>query len=249
MAKKILIVDDEPSILELLKGRLSAHGFEIDTAVDGEEAIKKMLLSKPDLIIMDNIMPNMTGYQVVEKVRSMEVPYSSIPIIIISAKLKMKNLFDTVDIQSFISKPFRADDLLKEIKSAMDIEQGEMESAKMPIVILFGIQQYIMDKVKSLLLSSGKNVLIGLDEKDVLTQAKEEKPSLILCEYHEDEKMFDTAKVYKELQANADLKSIPFYLYCKDNLKIDASKINPASQIVGFDESKDLIEKLTPIFS
>jgi two-component system alkaline phosphatase synthesis response regulator PhoP len=69
-AKKVLIADDEPDILEIIKYNLSSEGYEVITAKDGSEAIDKAKLFKPDLIILDIMMPRKTGVEVLEYLRS-----------------------------------------------------------------------------------------------------------------------------------------------------------------------------------
>src|SRR4051812_23091497 len=68
--RKVLIADDEPDILEIIKYNLSAEGYEVITAKDGSEAIDKAKTTKPDLIILDIMMPKKTGVQVCEYLRS-----------------------------------------------------------------------------------------------------------------------------------------------------------------------------------
>ena len=64
MAKKILIVDDEPNIVKMLESRLKANGYEVVTARDGQEAIEKVASDSPDLIILDLMLPKIDGYGV-----------------------------------------------------------------------------------------------------------------------------------------------------------------------------------------
>lgn len=69
-AKKVLIADDEPDILEIIKYNLSVEGYEVITAKDGSEAIDKAKATRPDLIILDIMMPRKTGVEVCEYLRS-----------------------------------------------------------------------------------------------------------------------------------------------------------------------------------
>ncbi|MDP3921660.1 MAG: response regulator [Candidatus Omnitrophota bacterium] len=87
MPKKILIVDDEPTILKLIASRLQAHGYETITASDGQEGLSRARADKPDLIILDVMMPKMDGYRVA-KMLKLDDLYKGIPIIFLTAKVQ-----------------------------------------------------------------------------------------------------------------------------------------------------------------
>ena len=71
-AKKILIAEDERDIRDLIEFSLTFAGFEVVTAVDGQDAVEKALVVKPDLIMMDVRMPRMTGYEACAKMKTMD---------------------------------------------------------------------------------------------------------------------------------------------------------------------------------
>ncbi len=113
--KKILIVDDEPAIVDILSARLKAAGFEICTAADGLEAVAKVKSEKPNLIIMDVLMPKMTGFEAMKKIR--ENPESrGIPAIVISARGSMKDYFNDITGVEFLPKPYEPKDLVHRIE-------------------------------------------------------------------------------------------------------------------------------------
>ena len=83
MAKKILLVEDEEILIDLLQKKLTQEGYEISIAKDGEEGLKTMSELKPDLILLDIIMPKMGGFEVMEEMaKSPEL--KKIPVIVIS---------------------------------------------------------------------------------------------------------------------------------------------------------------------
>jgi adenylate cyclase len=82
--RKILIVDDEPETIFIIKDRLEANNFEVLTAVDGEEGLKKAE-EKPDAILLDIMMPNMDGYEVARKLRE-DDRTKKIPIVMLTAR-------------------------------------------------------------------------------------------------------------------------------------------------------------------
>jgi CheY-like chemotaxis protein len=120
--KKILVVDDEPHILALVKTRLQANGYQVITAVDGEECLKKVVSDNPDLIILDVMMPKMDGYSTLIALKEMKAAGEyilSIPVIMLTARgePRIKELIEKEDIRAYILKPFDAKALLETIKN------------------------------------------------------------------------------------------------------------------------------------
>jgi adenylate cyclase len=115
--KKILIVDDEPEVVEMTKKRLLAQGYEVITAKDGEEGYALTLAEKPDLIILDILMPKKDGLTMLRQIKT-EDATREIPVILLSAKgeaeLLMKGKqYGAVD---YFIKPCDWDEMLKYIK-------------------------------------------------------------------------------------------------------------------------------------
>lgn len=83
MAKKILLIEDEQLMIELLERKLSQEDYEISVARDGVEGLEKMKEEKPDLVLLDIIMPKMGGFEVMEEINK-DVELKKIPIVVIS---------------------------------------------------------------------------------------------------------------------------------------------------------------------
>jgi len=83
MAKKILIIEDEELMINLLERKLAQEGYKVETARDGEEGLGKMRKEKPDLILLDIVMPKMGGFEVMEEMQK-DNELKDIPIIVIS---------------------------------------------------------------------------------------------------------------------------------------------------------------------
>ncbi len=84
--KKILIAEDEEVLLNVLKDRFEAEGWEVTTAKDGEEAIESIKKSQPDLVLLDLLMPKKDGFEVLKEVKS-NPEYKNLPIIIVLSNL------------------------------------------------------------------------------------------------------------------------------------------------------------------
>lgn len=124
MAKKILIVDDDPNILKLVKTRLEAHNYEVIAASDGEECMQKVLSDKPDLIILDILMPKADGYDVLvgmKEIKALTGKIPVIPVIVLTALSdpRVRGMIEKEEIKDYIVKPFNAEDLLNKVKQAL----------------------------------------------------------------------------------------------------------------------------------
>ncbi len=115
--KKILIVDDEAELVELMKIRLEAAGYDVLKAYDGQEGLDKAKAEKPDLILLDIMMPKMDGYKVCGLLKK-DSRFQKIPIILFSAKAQKEDeeLAKEVGADLYITKPFEASVLLSKIQ-------------------------------------------------------------------------------------------------------------------------------------
>lgn len=117
MGKKILLVDDEPQLVEVVKMRLEANGYTVLAAYDGQEALDKARQEKPDLIILDLMLPKVDGYKVCRMLK-FDQNYKHIPIIMFSARAQEEDvkLGKEVGGDAYITKPFEPQELLSKIK-------------------------------------------------------------------------------------------------------------------------------------
>lgn len=118
--KRILVVDDEPDIVSMLKIRLEASGYEVLVATDGNTAYSKAKSDKPDLIILDLMLPDMDGYQVCRLLKY-DQNYRRIPIIMLTAKSRKedKDWGEKVGVDFYLTKPFEPAILLDKIKELL----------------------------------------------------------------------------------------------------------------------------------
>lgn len=116
--KTILLVDDEPDFVKMVKMRVEANGYEAVTAFDGVEGLKIAREVEPDLILLDVMMPRKDGYTVLRELKKDEST-KNIPVIALTAKSGMDGLFDIEGVEYFVTKPFDADDLMAKIKKTI----------------------------------------------------------------------------------------------------------------------------------
>lgn len=120
MAAKILVVDDDDLVLAALEALLSPHGYEVVTAANGPEALAKLAHGGADLLILDIIMPGMSGVELCEHLRQVE-KYRTIPVIMLTAKSSAEDKKRGTDAGAdlFLPKPIAPQRLLDLVKSAL----------------------------------------------------------------------------------------------------------------------------------
>ena len=118
MSKTILVVDDEPIIVEIARRKLEEVGFEVMTACDGQEAMACLQKKTPHLIILDVQMPKMDGYTfMMEKNKVPE--YESIPVIVATAHEETAPLFKRHGIRAYLLKPLKLQELLDKVNEIL----------------------------------------------------------------------------------------------------------------------------------
>src|SRR5690554_1054958 len=128
--EKVLIVDDEKTLVKALKFNLEKEGFHADTAYDGEEALRKAFAVNPDIIVLDLMLPGVDGFEVCRRLRKK----SEIPIIMLTAKGEDidKVLGLELGADDYMTKPFNPRELIARIKAilrrSVSLEEGGKKS-------------------------------------------------------------------------------------------------------------------------
>jgi diguanylate cyclase (GGDEF)-like protein len=116
--EKILVIDDEENIANLVKDILEGEGFQVTLAYNGEEALEKIHQAPPDLVILDLRLPGMSGYQVCQSIRE-DVSLAHIPIIMLTAKGSTSDKVIGLSFapDDYITKPFQEEELVARVKT------------------------------------------------------------------------------------------------------------------------------------
>jgi two-component system alkaline phosphatase synthesis response regulator PhoP/two-component system response regulator VicR len=117
MARKILAVDDEKHIVRLVQVNLERQGYEVVTANDGKEALKKVEEERPDLLVLDVMMPYMDGFEVLQNLRR-NPETRDIPVIMLTAKAQDADVFKgwQSGVDCYLTKPFNPMELISFVK-------------------------------------------------------------------------------------------------------------------------------------
>lgn len=119
---KILVVDDEEDVVRLLEFRLSKEGFDVICCGDGQTAITLMEQHKPDLVVLDIMMPLMDGMEVLRQIRSRRAT-SKIPVIMLTAKTSSVAVDEARQlwVSDYIMKPFDPEKLVEKVRKALKL--------------------------------------------------------------------------------------------------------------------------------
>lgn len=114
---KVLMADDEPDVLMIMAKKLREHGFDVIEATDGEDAWDKIRIERPDIVLLDLVMPGMDGFEVLKKLRQDPPDSKWRPVIIVSAKDELTDMQRGFSLEAdhYIPKPCRIEDIVKGI--------------------------------------------------------------------------------------------------------------------------------------
>lgn len=161
----ILLVDDEPQLLRLVRSNLELAGYRVFTAMDGRTALQLVDTEMPDLMILDIMLPEMDGYELCRRIRE----FSSVPIIMLTAKVedsdKVRGLKLGAD--DYLTKPFSVQELLARIEAVLRRARSP-EEAKAPHTFTCG--DVSADFVQRRVTVRGKEVSLTLTEYKLLAQ-------------------------------------------------------------------------------
>jgi two-component system, OmpR family, KDP operon response regulator KdpE len=160
---KILVVDDEPQIARVLKTTLSARGYSVRTASDGDDALQVMKSWTPDLVITDLRMPNMDGVELCRNLRAK----SGIPIIVLSVRNEERTKVEALDAgaDDYVTKPFSVDELLARVRAAL----RRVSAAPQPESDVIEVGHFRIDTQAHSVQVKGREVRLTPKEFDILS--------------------------------------------------------------------------------
>src|SRR5215211_2405933 len=156
---RILVVDDEPQIRRALKTALTGHGYEVEVAENGEEALTLLPSWQPDALVLDLVMPDVDGLEVLRQTRT----WSDMPVIVLSARGQERDKVQALDLgaDDYLTKPFGMDELLARVRAILR-RRGETHDT----TLTFGDVEF--DLAKHVVTKAGEEVHLTPTEFDLL---------------------------------------------------------------------------------
>ena len=161
----ILVVDDEPHLVKLVRSNLEAQHFKVITAMEGQSGLALVEKEGPDLVILDVMMPGMDGFDVLQKIRE----FSSVPVIMLTAKDQdvdvVKGLQSGAD--DYVKKPFSVHELMARVEAVLRrAAPGDDVQTRPPFVV----EDFTMDFSQRKITVRGKEIRVGPTEFKLLSQ-------------------------------------------------------------------------------
>jgi len=159
----ILVVDDEPRIVRLVRSNLEPAGYKILTAADGEQGLRMAEMHDPDLIILDIMMPGMDGWEVCRRVRE----FSTVPIVMLTAKGDEQDKVKGLEIgaDDYLPKPFGIPELLARVRAVLRRAKLPGESKRDPVFVCGDLS---MNFAQRRVTARGKDVKLSPTEYKLL---------------------------------------------------------------------------------
>jgi two-component system alkaline phosphatase synthesis response regulator PhoP len=176
--ERILIVDDEEDVLELVRYHLDKNGYKVDTAASGEEAISEARKKSPDLIILDLMLPGIDGLEVCKKLKS-DLKTEPIPIIMLTAKGEESDIVTGLELgaEDYLTKPFSPKILIARIRRILH-RSVSRDLERPPIKI----RDLIIDPGRREVHAKGKQVNLSYTEFNIL-YILAKRPGLVFTRY------------------------------------------------------------------
>ncbi|KAA0579583.1 response regulator transcription factor [Azospirillum sp. B21] len=164
---RVLVVDDEPPIRRFLRTSLSAQGYDIVEAEDGDAALKEIRRRAPDLLVLDLGLPGIDGLEVIRRLRGDDPdgPGASLPIIVLSSRVDEAGKVEALDLgaDDYVTKPFGMDELLARIRAAL--RHRLQRQGERPV---FRSGDLTVDLVRRIVTVRGAEVKLSPREYDLL---------------------------------------------------------------------------------
>lgn len=176
--EKILVVDDEEDVLELVRYNLDRNGYHVETASSGEEALEKARKKLPDLVILDLMLPGMDGLEVCRKLKS-DVKTESLPIIMLTARSEETDIVTGLELgaDDYVTKPFSPKVLIARVRRIL--RRAASRDAEQPTI---KIRDLVMDPARREVHVKGKLINLTFTEFNIL-YALARRPGLVLTRY------------------------------------------------------------------
>ncbi len=214
MAERILVVDDDPALVQLIQTNLIQMDYQVISAASGEEGLRLLGETKPHLVILDIVMPQMDGWEFCRHIRKV----STVPIIMLTALGSQKDIVRGLQAgaDDYLIKPFQKEELQARILAVLRRANMPPPTAQAPL--RFGSGELIIDQVDRLVTLNGQPIELTPTEFDLLLFMAHRAGRILSTEF-----IFENVWSY---DSEANLESVKWYMW-RLRKKIEQKPSNP----------------------
>ncbi|HTL48410.1 MAG TPA: response regulator [Verrucomicrobiae bacterium] len=245
MNKKILILDADLNLRTVMAASLGVKGYQVLSCDNGLDGFKMLKKETPDLLILDAGLPKMSGYEVVQKLRTLPDALRKIPVIVMSEKPSMRDLFGPADIHAFLIKPILPGVLLKAVKDSFDHGVGFFQSREKNVIVI-DMDPKVEEIVKSFFQFKGIKAHFFSSEMKIFSKIHDLKPKLILAQYAEEPEGFNLPTFCNKILKDPATANYTCRVLCPMSLVKQADKEFVREALITFTEIQDIPNKLEP---
>lgn len=254
--KTVLIIDDEEDLRETVEYKFKSKDFEVVTAVDGIDGLEKLKTVKPDLIILDMNMPRMNGLEFYQKIKGADEK-PKYPVLVLTARANMEQLFRDLDVDGFMSKPFELDELFKEGESIIKKNSGSImrdihsDKARARKVCIVENKLEVFNKLALAFLEAGYMVNSAQSGASAIKRISMDIPDVAVISLGLNDIPGDVAiGKLKNLEATKKVKFVLYTTKSADKAAVTKriSEKGGVDQFVDFVTTNDIIEATELIF-
>lgn len=222
--KKILIIDDEVDLTQMIGFQFTSKGFEVQTAGDGVEALEKVKKFRPDLIILDMNMPRMGGIEFYSKICGPNGK-PMYPVLVLTARANVQGLFKDLEIEGFMIKPFEIDQLIAEVELIIEKRSNTLLKANTGLlerprkICIVENDQKVFDQVSGIFLNADYTVTPARNGATAIEKMMKDVPDVALVQLGLQDIAGDI--VIFRLSQMARTKDVKFVLYTSRDMKHD----------------------------
>jgi DNA-binding response OmpR family regulator len=120
-AAKVLLAEDDPDVADIVRHVLETDGYSVDLAGDGAEALSCLEAGRPDLVVLDVMMPRLTGFEVLKRLRALEGEGAQVPVLMLSARASQDDIVKGFDlgVSDYVTKPFMIGELRARVRALL----------------------------------------------------------------------------------------------------------------------------------
>lgn len=214
MPEKILAIDDDPFLLQLIEKSLSKEGYQVISASSGPEGLRLLAEQKPHLVLLDIMLPRMDGWQVCNRIRK----DSTVPIIMLTARGTQNDVVRGLQLgaDDYLIKPFFPAELHARVSAVL--RRASMPPASNKAPLRFGSGDLVIDAIERQVMVRGEPVVLTRTEFDLLLYMARRPGRILTTEF-----IFENVWSY---DAEANLESVKWYVW-RLRKKIELDSSNP----------------------